>query len=556
MHDELGDDVSLTEEMTMTVLDTLARWKEEHGVAFDYYLVDCFWYARPGDYQKFNSETWPNGFEPARKRMEELGMKPGLWLDVTGGQVTGNEAWAGSLDAFNNHHYCLFDGPYGQGLLDAMMHAAEEWGVRMFKFDFANFYAVSARCRDLERGEVYAQNVSAFREICRSVKERHPDVLMLAYNGFIHLPGFLDNTTGAVLPGIDPAWLGVMDYLYSGDPRPADLPCTSLRRAVDMYQDHTVYKFHRSGIPLDRIDDHGCMVGGTNTAYYLGQRGWRRTWVQTLARGSRKAHFYGDVTLLEDDDVRFLKAARDLFFGLYSQDAETRLLGGVPCQSPLHGFQTGAASDGLLVLVNASPEPEDVYFPVAGLERASVLFHDEGHVPECEVSDGALSVRLAPEQMALVGLGEKADEQFQLGVNSGGDPVSPNARRLDLAFDGEHGDCECHTSGQYLASAAAHEQDLSVLRLSFRLRDGSSAARRTMDRGETVSDALRIEVRADRRTVAPLALVPGVKVWSGCSWVTGLYSLSELTGADEVLIRFHCPDAEPRIIPQALLQAT
>jgi len=383
LHDELGDDVRLTEQMTMRVLDTFSRWKADHGVGFDYCLIDCFWFEQPGDYRSFNPETWPNGFGPARRRMEELGMTPGLWLDTTGGRVAGRDEWADSLDVNDGASHCLFDGPYAADLEDAMLHAIEQWGVGMFKFDFADFHAVSARRRDMARGEIYSRNVTALRSLCRRVRSKHPEVVMLAYNRFAYYDGYYSDTTGDIVPGVEPAWLDVMDYVYSGDPRPADVPCASLRRAVDMYQDHAVHKFHHSGLPLERIDDHGCMVGTTNTIYYLGKRGWRRTWLQSLGRGGRKAHFYGDVTLLSDEDVRFLGRARELFFDLFRQGAPTRMVGGVPCQSPWHGFRTGSAGDGLLVVVNATAEPLEMEFPLEGLEEAQVLFHDAGFEPRC-----------------------------------------------------------------------------------------------------------------------------------------------------------------------------
>lgn len=553
LHDELSDNVCLTEEMTMGVLDTLERWQAEHGVRFEHYLLDCFWFARPGDYRSFSPETWPNGFEPARKRMQALGMTPGLWLDVTGGMVRGHAPWADSASVDGGWCYCLFDGPYGQGLLEAMLHAVAQWGVRLFKFDFANFYAVTPRFGDLEAGEVYARNVAAFRRIVRAVHARHPDVVTLAYNAFAYMPEYIDNTTSALVPGVDPGWLDTMDYLYSGDPRPCDVPCASLRRAVDMYQDHMVRKFRASGIPFDRIDDHGCMVGRTGTIYWLGHRGWRRTWVQSLGRGSRKAHFYGDVHLLDDDDVQFLKASRALFFNLYAAGAETQAVGGVPCQSPWHGFLAGEGRDGLLVVVNSTPGRLVAELGAEHLRTARVLFHDEGFVPECEVSGGTLSVRLAPEQMALVGLGRKADEDCVLGANVGGDAVTPDSAPVQLDFAFAQGTAEAHTSAVEIM-AAAERGGFDGLRLSFRLRDGGRACRHAMRRDQAVTEALGIEVEADDRPVAPSRLVPDVKVWSGCSWATGLYPVGELRGAREVRVRFGSPDAKARIIPEAWLQ--
>ncbi len=564
MHDELGDDVRLTEELTMRALDALQHWKNAFGVGFDCYLIDCFWFDQPGDYTRFAPETWPNGFEPARRRMEELGMTPGLWLDATGAAVAGWrpweededfhgwEPWQKSLDARSGWNYCLFDGPYREGLLSAMRHAVEEWGVGLFKFDFADFFAVSSRFSHLDAGEVYRRNVRAFKEALIELRRDHPRVIFLGYNGFAHVPDYIGSTSGPMVPGIAPHWLEALDYLYSGDPRPADVPCTSLRRAVDLYQDHMVYKFYRSGIPLRRIDDHGCMVGGTNTNYYLGKHGWRRAWVQSLARGGRKAHFYGDVTLLDDGDVEFLDAAREPFFDLYGRGCPTRPVGGIPCWDGWHGFLTGSGDDGLLVVANSLGEPVEITLALDDLQEARVLFHDAGFAPEAGVSAGALSVRLAAEQMALLGLGAKAAEEWVLGTEQS-DPVTADARPLDLPFEGEHGVSQCRTSGNWIRGAAG-DGDWDRLRLSFSLRDKGKAYRSAVEGERPVADSLGIDLQADGAPVPAERVVPNVRVWSGCSWATALYRLAPLLEADSVAIRFTCPESAPTIIPRAWLQ--
>ena len=104
--------------------------------------------------------------------------------------------------------------------------------------------------------------------------------------------------------------------------------------------------------------------------------------------------------LLDDDDVKFLGRARELFFSLYCGGAETVLVGGIPCQTRGHGFLTGDADDGLLAIVNGSGLPLAAELSVEGLEEARVLFHDEGFVPELQAGEGRLAVHLAPEQEA------------------------------------------------------------------------------------------------------------------------------------------------------------
>jgi hypothetical protein len=562
LHDELGDTVRLTEEMTLGVLGTLARWQADHAVSFDYYLLDAFWFEQPGDYMRFNPDTWPNGFDRALRQMRDLGLKPGLWLDTTGGRVTGHAPWAESIDANTNWGYCLFDGPYADGLRDAMLHACSEWGVRMFKFDFANFRAVTEPFRHLPEGEVYRRNVHAFQEVCRSVKAAYPDVVILAYNGFVHVADFINNTTGPAVAGISPGWLRAIDYLYSGDPRPADVACTSLVRAVDLYQDHMVAKFSRSGIPMDRIDDHGCMVGNTNTIYYRGKRGWRRSWVMTLARGSRKAHFYGDVHQLKKKDVEFLGKARELFFDLYRKGAGTRVVGPsvppepmpLPCQGAWHGFLTGGAEDGLLAVVNSSPEAVEAELHLPGLHRARLLFHDEGHEPDYSAGEGVLTVQLAPEQMALIGLGAKAGEKnCDLGTNVDGDPVPARSEPLDVMFTVGEGRAKGTVSGTAL-ERAARGVNCRTLRASFVFRRNGQAARDIAPSEVPPSEAAPIEVTADGKPVAAKQLVPDVKIWSGCSWVTGLFPIAPLVGAEEVRIMVKTASSEVEIYPDLRLE--
>ncbi len=183
-----------------------------------------------------------------------------------------------------------------------------------------------------------------------------------------------------------------------------------------------------------------------------------------------------------------------------------------------------------------------------GLERARVLFHDEGFTPECALGGGGLAVTLAPEQMALVGLGEKAAEGCVLGTNAGGDAVSADARPVELPFEAGR----ATVPGAELARAA---EGFAALRLSFRLRSKGNAVRGAAPRDVPVCELLRIEVSADGRPVAARRTVPDVRVWSGCSWVTGLYALADLRGAREVSVRFTCPDPEATVIAEAWAQS-
>lgn len=62
--DELGDNISLNEELAMRELEQIGRLKKL-AVHFDYYMMDAFWFAEDGAYRTFCSPDWPHGIAPA-----------------------------------------------------------------------------------------------------------------------------------------------------------------------------------------------------------------------------------------------------------------------------------------------------------------------------------------------------------------------------------------------------------------------------------------------------------------------------------------------------------
>ncbi len=517
LHDEIGDNVELDEEMTLEVLDKLGYWRRK-GITFDYYLFDAFWFDPHGDYKQFKTTHWPNGFQKAREKIESLGMKPGLWFDVNGFSAPRNKAWERSLTK-DKRSYCLFDGPYASGFYEALVHAYKEWGVRIFKLDFANFMAITPELEgQISLDELYSKNTGALKKILKAFKNACPEAIILAYNGYELIPGYIANTSLPIKKGIDPSWLEVFDYLYSGDPRPADIPCISFRRAVDLYQDHMVYKFNYSGLPLYRIDDHGCMIGNTNTIYYLGKKSWRRSWVMTLARGSKKAHLYGNLHLLDDSDLEFLKTTKDMFFSFYKSGLETSTIG-VPLQDPWHGFLLGGGTKGLLALVNSSSVPQLIELYLPGVRQAKPIFKDSGSNIDVDISLDTLSLILAPEQMVLMGLGD-GEEFKELGEDED-EPVPAEEKNAGVVFHraskSEFEGTWNPTEDQFLRVAVqVFEKDIA-LRLKAQ-KEGESG------KEPAIQDYISISAYQENRVVPVHNWEPNRAVWSGCSWMNVLYN--------------------------------
>lgn len=523
-YDELGDRVELTEALVESELDALAAWRSSAGLRFDVFQIDCLWFDPAAGYRHFRRPHWPDGPDRVLRRIRDLGMTPGLWFSTNGARLN-VPAWEASR-AGDRWHYSLADGPYAAALEDGMTHAAEAWGVRFFKLDFAQFDA-PAHGSGRNAADNRRASVSRLREILRRLRSRYPDVHVVTHCGF---PARNDSELlGSPRPyGADPAWMETVDRMFSGDPHPGDRPQTNLARSIDVFQDRQVWKTHRDGFPLDRIDDHGAVMGRTNTAQCRGRAGFLRTWVAQLARGGRRAFLYGDPTVLTDDDARFMEASRGLFFDAWTRGATARFVSdGEPGLAPWHGVLTGDAVAGLLYVVNPHPRRVAVRCPLPGPLSARVLFHD-GRAPAPEAGRDALAVDLAPEQCVLVGLGRYADERWALPPETD-DPPPAEMRTLDVETSEAGGVVAAELKSplrpgeRLFATAEALSPPIERSEPPLPFRFARQSLRASDDRSPHAHREVEITLEHGGRAAPPARQIPDVPVWSGISWVARLY---------------------------------
>jgi hypothetical protein len=145
--------------------------------------------------------------------------------------------------------------------------------VRLFKFDFANFtIATPAAAKSFSKDEIFRQNCDALRGALLGFKQKNPDVLLAAFNGF---GGDTEGTFAPIRQTVDLRWLGAFDSLYCGDPRFSDVPAMNFWRSMDFYSDHMVRYYEANGVPLERIDNTGCMFGVAGTCYQRRTAAWK-----------------------------------------------------------------------------------------------------------------------------------------------------------------------------------------------------------------------------------------------------------------------------------------
>ncbi len=523
LQDELGDKVELSEALARKALESLRRWRDEFGVQQDYFALDAFWFDPIKGYRHFKKPHWPNGFDPLVEDILALGMTPGLWYSTNGSMLQVPE-WQESLAA-GGGSYSLADGPYADELQGSLIHAAEKWNVRFFKFDFANFFAAAAWSKRAPE-ETYRLSVARFKAMLRELRARFPDIWVITHCGFARNHG-LSTPGSPELLATDPALLEAVDATFSADPQPWDVPQTALVRNIDLFQDHQVWKMHAEGFPMRRVEDHGIIVGTTNTCFYRGRAGFRRSHLAQLARGGGRDMIYGDPSLLVDADLVYLRKARELFFDACNRQLTTRLAGGEPGVAPWHAFITGGGARGLCYVVNPQPSPQVVTISIPCLYDARLLFYDGVDRPAVQSQPDQLAIHLGPEQMALVGLGDYADAAWDLGAEA--DSNLPRGMRLaPIRFVPENGrlvgeltetlpsDCMLHVVVEVRDHPATGIW-------SQPHRFGGQNTHDTDDMTPKTHELVAIRAFKNGVPLEPIGRVPDVPVWSGISWVAATF---------------------------------
>jgi len=486
-YDELSDGVPLTEELAMRQIQELLRLRSS-GVRFDAYLMDAFWFDPDGGYRTWRKPNWPDGPKRWLDACAEHELIPGLWFTAnTLCHLKPAAPWVDSADA-NNWGLCCFEGGFLADYLDVLDYWYGE-GIRIFKLDFADFSAAPPTVKAaLTADEIRSRNVSAFRTALLDFKRTHRDAVFMGFNGF-ESTEYMDRTDRPLGAVLDSAWLDVFDSIYSGDPRPADVPTVPFWRSVDIYGDHTTRVLERSGVPLNRIDNCGFMAGPTGTCYWRGKALWQGMLLLTIARGGDLTVLYGDLSLFENEDALWIARIQRLFERAFEAGGVVSF-GGIPGLCEPYGWLVG---DRLCAVVNPRPVPSIIELPA---RKWRILFRDAGFDPE--LSHTPDSIELGPYQFALLGI-----EESNLGVQGG--CVSEIRERAEFRI--------IETTG----TRWTVETGPGNLRLIVNQRDADGRLVRTYSGSKSAANAISISASQNGEDHA-LTRYDDRIVWSGMSW--------------------------------------
>ncbi len=507
-YDELSDNVPQTEKLAMRELSEVVRLKQ-NGVQIDYYVMDAFWFDLWGGYRTWHKQHWPNGPDKWLATCKENNIKPGMWFSTnliathSGRFLEVIPEWKDSLGTDPNI-MCLFDGGY----LNHLAKTLQIWydkGVRLFKFDFAYFEAVTPAMKDkYTKEEVLEKNKAAFMAMLQQFRKNNPDVLITGYNGF---GGEMENTYNAFDNiKIDPRWMDTFDTLYCGDPRFSDVPMMNIWRSQDNYSDHQVSAYQAYGLPIRRIDNCAFMIGKTGTCYYRATHCWKGMLILELARGGWVNVYHGNLELVNNEDAKWFAKVQGIYHGLQKEDS-TVTFGSIPGKGQPYGFKSSTANGTVCTVVNPSQQIATITLPVEDGAAPYILYADGGYIPVARAN----MLSIGPEQLVVVGYGQYASKNNFMGVdNSISIPIS--IENIDAAFASTaKNSITAQVSPVAGKNVRIIMQQFGKNGLPYRSWPGAPPD------GKKVSEVIIIKASQDGKEL-PMHIEYDKVIWSGLSW--------------------------------------
>lgn len=543
-YDELSDNIPLTQELAMRELNEVLRLRKL-GVRFDYYMMDAFWFDPDGGYRTWRKPNWPNGPDAWIKACEQNGIRPGLWFSSnTLVKINAAPAWRDSL---NKKGWAMSF--YEGGFLPDFMNVLQYWydqGIRMFKFDFVDLTVAPAKKKEgkLSKDEIIRRNTDALRNALAKFRAKNPDVVFEAFNGF---GGDMDSTYYP-FPFKDPVdfdWLKVFDAQYAGDPRPSDVPEMSFWRSMDIYSDHQVRRYEQAGLPIERIDSTGFMVGKTGTIYYRAMHAWKSALILMMARGGWIDTTHGNLELITDDDARWFARVQSLYLHFQSE-GRIKSFGGIPGDVQTYGFGALDADGSVYVVMNPAQSIARVEMPLLSqaqkpLSEGRILFRDAGFVPRLSGN----SIALGPGQMAMVGFGKYAAPAYDFGIQQ--DVVIPRSIRPVPA--------EFHEMGKGVIQATIPAPTGGDLRFILQQYSPDGSLRRTWaggpPSGTNMGKVFLLEAAQNGKPL-PIREDYDKVVWSGLSWAAGEISAKDMRAGQPLMRTFRSMEKDPVILKGSL----
>jgi hypothetical protein len=450
--------------------------------------------------------------------------------------------------------FCLAAPPYFRMLKEAVLHHVRNNGVRFLKFDSSNF-----ACDDLSHGHLpgrYATEAmhDMLIELADAARAEAPDVFVMWYWGlrspFWALHGDTIFESGLFMEGSGTSAVPTLHY----------------RDSVTLAQDQNAC--HAANVPPVVKDSLGVWLADTRWGNYLGRERWREALVMDLGRGNLLfPNIWGDLYLLDDDDVRFLGSMSALARQNEDLLLCPRRVIGSPMEGGAYGYAYFDSTRGLVFLNNPGFQSSLLEVPLAlppGHLSVRSIFPDERSVSADDAgelgSGDALSMWLRPFETLLLeavsaGKGRRprrprlpdrgvdAAEAARLGVRLSLRAAAPGpdveVRFADEPRFRQLGHAQSAQVFECSLPSVLEGEETPFLAVSVRLRKGDAEWKYSPAVAEIVQATARVGDERVFFVPVPDARQFGNTQKAGCSWVVYKTRLPRRMSGRDVRLGVH-----------------
>jgi len=256
-----------------------------------------------------------------------------------------------------------------------------------------------------------------------------------------------------------------------------------------------------------------------------------------VARGGWVNTIHGNLELLDDEMAKWFAKVQGIYAVLQAT-GRTKTFGGIPGDVRPYGFGSLDNRGAIYTVVNPAQSVEEIELPQlsriqTSLHNGRVIFRDAGFVPVLR----GTRIKLGPGQMAAVGVGRYASQEFELGIQD--DVRIP---RSILPINATFAPAENNVIETTIV--APLEGDLRIL---FQQRVKGGQIIRSRSEGASVGQVLKIIVEQDG---IPLAVEINYdkQIWSGLSWGAGEIKNKDFASGRPITIRCSSSDKDPVLL--------
>jgi hypothetical protein len=427
----LFEKVELTEPLVMKNIEQMAAL-QKRDIKFDYYCIDTGWNDPNGDLKTFHPVNFPNGPDKALKGVRDLGMKPLLWMSPAQGPIAFRGSSNVLLGEENNigavWFLCCAAPKWRDMLREAMIHHVKNNGVRGFKLDEVTFYCGRSNHGHLPNKYGIEVEMDGFIDTLDAVKKECPDLLVMLYWRFM-----------------SPWWLQHTDTIYERGllmegATPSDTPSRLIRQSATISLDQG-HDYNWDRMPLIGQDSLGVWLSNTRWGSWMGAEGWRDAWVTDFVRGNMMHQLWGDLGLLNDEDIEFMATISRWTKENWKILEHPKRILGSPWREEPYGYSCSDGKQGLIVIHNASFAANTVELALDDLIGGKACdvrwIYRGGSVkprPKQTIKAGeVLKVELGSFEVCMADI-RPAGEGAETKESSTRMPVRPAARRVVSRF--------------------------------------------------------------------------------------------------------------------------